>query len=73
MQLKLCEHKKLHSQILREKKKEYRKIKSDREGHFDRNGGQRVGFRTNGIFITKTESLNVLLCCFVKLCVFTIH
>lgn len=64
MQLKLCEHKKLHSQILREKKKEYRKIKSDWEGHLDRSGGQRVGLRTNGIFLTKTESLNILLCCY---------
>lgn len=50
MQLKLYEHKMLHSQILREKKKEHRKIKSDWEGHFDRSVGQRVDFRTNRIF-----------------------
>lgn len=40
MQLKLCVHKKLHSQILREKKKEHRNVKSDGEGHLERSGGQ---------------------------------
>lgn len=50
MQLKLCEHKNLHSQILREKKKEYRKIKSDGKGHLNRNRGQKVGLGANRIF-----------------------
>lgn len=49
MQLKLCEHKNLHRQILREKKKEHRKIKGDGKGHLNRSGGQKVGFETNRI------------------------
>lgn len=49
MQLKLCEHENLHSQILREKKKKYRKIKRDGIGHLNRNRGQRVGFGINKI------------------------
>lgn len=36
MQLKLCEHKNLHSQILRERRKN-RKIKSDEKEHLNRN------------------------------------
>lgn len=49
MQLKLCEHKNLHSQILREKKKEYRTIKSDGKGHLNRSRGQSVGLGINKI------------------------
>lgn len=49
MQLKLCEHKNLHSQILREKKKEYKKIKSDGKGHLNRSRRQKVNFGTNRI------------------------
>lgn len=71
MQLKLCEHKKLHSHILRGKKKRYRKIKSNWEGHLNRNRGQRAGLRSNRIFfVTRTESLKDLFVIVVKLCVF---
>nr|KAF6341487.1 hypothetical protein mMyoMyo1_011906 [Myotis myotis] len=41
MQLKLCEHKNLHSQISREKKKDYKRIKINGKGHLNRSRRQK--------------------------------